>query len=688
MATAPSHDLVGSSVLPPVLAEDTEAVASPLGPEGTMSHQRSLSGLFRSDNTDITIAKIGLILSALLFSLRLLAEQVLLVVIPVAGGSACALYLVTRRREAKHVELFALRNELVGYLPAVVFFGLAGLVAAIRLTGGRSPSTHLLTGVIGGCIIAQIFLLEDDLLDPRLVLGQIAAAALIVRFSALFGTPGYTGIDIWTHASDFVVGIVDTGTLSAIADTKYVMAPIYHLNGAAGSLVFGSPRAGVFLSIGTLLAVSFLFIYTTSRLLLPARWALLATALFAFSDQVLRWSIHLIPTSLGLVFFLAMLYCLTKIYYSADVRTLSLVFVTALAVVFTHQVSTAIVLLVLGVAAAVSVFAALGQSRPLSEGERLRAIGLSGVFATTTGVTLVSWANTPFSGDFVFLWRMLDVAERTFFSQAGFLNLASTGGDTAAATGGQSGLVGELVPFIEWFGFAVLLAATVIGGITLLRRVDSSELKLTYLLSFGGMFFVVYGLSLFGIRTFLPGRWLAFLHAPMVIMGAFGLYYVAQNASPRVVMAVVLVVALGYPVTMATAEKATLDAPAFEEEYPRFAHTESEIGAVDTISEYRSPAVEADIGTDHPYRALYERVGGYDIPDMQVEEGRPVTPETTVAREYQTEGPATIFVAGDPPVSVDSNDHLSESLCRPEADHLYASDTVTLCVSTGEEGSA
>jgi len=653
-----------------------------------MSHQRSLSNLIWSDNTDITLAKIGLIFSVLLFGLRLLAEQVLLVVIPVAGGSACALYLVTRRREAKHVELFALRNELVGYLPALVLFGLAGLIASIRLIGGRSPMTHLLTGAIAGCIIAQIFLLENSLLEPKLVLGQIGVAAFVVRFGALFGTPGYTGVDIWTHVPVFVGGIADAGSLAPIADTKYVTAPLYHLNGAAGSLFFGTPRAGVFLTIGTLLAASFLFIYTTTRLILPARWALLATALFAFSDQLLRWSIHLIPTSLGLFFFLAAFYCLTKVYYNPDVRILGLVMFTTLAVVFTHQVSTAVVLLVLAIAAVVSLVTAFQRPETLSEGRRLRAFGLTGVFGTTTAVTLVSWMNTPFSGDFVFLWRMLDVLERTLIGQAGFLNLASTGGGGAAPSEGQTGLLGELVPFVEWSGFAVLLAATVVGGITLLRRVDSEELKLTYILSFGGMFFVVYGLSLFGIRTLMPGRWLAFLYVPMVIMGAFGLYYVAQNASPRVVMAVVLVVAVAYPVTMVTAEKATLDAPAFDEEYPRFSYTESEIGAVETISTYRPPAVEADLGTDHPYRSLYDRSAGYEIPDIQVEDSRPVSPETTVAREYQTQGPANIFLAGDPPLAAKSNEYLEGSLCRPDANHLYTSDTVTLCVPAEGEGSA
>lgn len=655
-----------------------------------MSYQSSITGIFRSNGLDITIAKVGLIASLLLLSLRLLAEQELLVVIPVSGATACAVYLFTRRREGERVNLFSLRSDLVGYLPSVVILGLAAIVLSIYLQGGRTVLTQLLTGGVGGVLILQVLLFDDRHINPKLILLQILSVSVVIRFGILFGTPGFTGVDIWTHVTDLIAGIVDDSSLNAIADNKYVMAPIYHLTGAVATIVLGSPRAGVFLSIGTVLAVSIILIYATARLFVPARWALLATVLFAFSSEVLQWSVHLIPTSLGLVFFLGMLYGLTKLYYRPELRLLGLILCMGLAVVFTHQVSTAVVLLVLGIAAVVSVVTLLWNSYPDSRQRKWTTYGLVGTFSTTGIITLVSWANTPFSGEFIFLWRMLDVLERQIADEVGFLNLASTGegggGGAGGATGqGQAGLAGELIPYVEWLGLAILLAATIIGGIILLRYVDIPELKLTYLAVFGAMFVVVYGLSLFGLRTFMPGRWLAFMHAPMVIIGAIGLYYVAQHTSYRVFLAVVLVVAIGYPMTMMAAEKATLDAPVFEDEYPRFAHTESEIGAVETISEYRPPAVESEIGTDHPYRTVYERLGGYDIPDMIVEDGQPVSPDTTVAREYQLEGPATVHVAGDPVIPRQSSEYLTSSLCGPDAHHLYTSDTVTVCTAVGGE---
>ncbi len=652
-----------------------------------MSYQGSISSLLGGDNTDVTLARIGLISCILLLGLRLLAEQVLLVVIPLAGGSACALYLVTRREEAQRYEFVALRSSLVGYLPTAVFLCLSGVVVSIHLSGGRTMLTHLMTGLVGVFLLAQVLLTEEGKLNPTLVLVQVLFASLVIRFGTLFGTPGYTGVDIWTHVPDFVVSIVDVGSVTGIAGYKYVMSPLYHLYGAIGAIIFNSPRAGMFLSVGTVLALSILLVYATARLLLPARWAVFATILFTFSSEVLQWSIHLIPTSMGLVFFLGLLYSLTKLYYTPEIRWFGLVFVFALAVVFTHQVSTAVILLALGLAAGIAIIVLFLETEPIQAGKKRVAIGLSGIFGATTVITLVSWASTPFSGDFIFLWRMLDVLEQQVLGQAGFLNLASENGGGGGAGGapseGQTGLWGELVPFIEWFGFGLLLALTVVGAIVLLRTFEVPELKLMYLALFGAMFVVVYGLSLFGLRTFMPGRWLAFMHAPMAIISAFGLYYVAQNAPRRVLLAVVIILCLGYPLTMMTAEKATLDAPAFEDEYPRFAYTESEIRAVETLSEYRPPAVAPVIGTDHPYRTVYERYGGYDIPDMEVENSQSVNTPTTVSREYQLQGPATIHQHGEPIVPRQSNEFLTSSLCSDVGTHLYTSDTVTIC-STGE----
>lgn len=662
-----------------------------------MSHQSKIAQLLATENIDIRVAKVGLLISLLLLGLRTLAEQVLLVVIPVAAGTAFALYLLTQQHASRgHAVGYGHRTtnaipvvprQIAGYLPSAVFVCLAALVLLVHSTGGRSLQAHLLIGLIGVLLFSQILMTDDATFSPGLVLGELLLVTIVVRFTALLATPGYIGVDIWTHGPIFISDIVSEGSLAAIADVKYIMAPIYHLNGAAGALIFGSPRLGIYLSVGLLVALSILLVYAIAGLLLPTRWALVATGLFAFADEAIRWGIHVIPTSLGLVFFLGIVYCLTRFYFTRDTRLLALVLLFSLATVFTHQVSTTIVLLVLGIAVFTSLVVRLPWfRRPESPG----TAGLFGVFAVTLVVTLISWANTPFSGDFIFLWRMLDVLEHAIVGEAGFLNLASDGGAGGAGGAPADEMTGvdRLYPFVQWTGFGLLLAVTIIGSLVWLKR-DVGDLGVTYLLWFAAMFFVAYGFSLFGLRTFMPGRWLAFLFVPMAILGAVGLYHVSQNATTRTLLVVFVVLALAYPTTMVLAEKSTLDSPAFENQDPRFSYTMAEIAAVDTVSDIRPVRIESEIETDHPYRSLFERVAGYESPTVTVDDTGQATGTSVVAREYQHQGPATIHEMGDPVVPRQSHTFLQSSLCSETRNTVYNNGEVTLCTAsylTGGDG--
>jgi hypothetical protein len=306
---------------------------------------------------------------------------------------------------------------------------------------------------------------------------------------------------------------------------------------------------------------------------------------------------------------------------------------------------------------------------------------LVGAFVVNLVVTLVAWMNTPWSAGSVFLWRMLEIVQLTVTESAGFLNLASEGG--ASAAGGSPSLLAQLVPYIEWFGFSLLLLATVIGGLVMLRRDEPTDLALTYLLSAGVMFVVVFGLSLFGIRSLLPGRWYAFMYAPMAIIGAVGLYYVSRNASRAMILSVFVLLAFGYPTTMVVAEKATIDSPAFDDQYPRFSYIETEIAAVETVSTIRPPATEEVIRTDHPYRTVYRRYGGYTGRIAEIEDGAPADSSATAYREYQSTGPTVLYEGSDPPVSRPSNIYSSSAVvCPPTRNHVYGNDDVTLCTSS------
>jgi len=641
------------------------------------------------DRIDVPLAKLVILVSVLLLALSFFASQAFLLVIPLAAGAGGLLYLRYHHERGSdplswggHVSSPTLPPGVAGYLPSVVMVGLAALVLSLHQVGSRTDPIYLLTGGIGVAIFAQILFVDEDRLSTGLVLAQILVAAVVIRLTALYATPGFVGIDIWTHVPIFVDGIAREGSLAPLAGDKYVMAPFYHVIGAVGTLVLGGPRHGVYLTLGLLVPLSALFVYASGRLVFPERWALLATAFFAFSDQFIRWGMHIIPTSLGLVFFLAALYAITRLF-SADAErwVVGLLLVTSLAVVFTHQVSTVIVLTLLGIAAAVAVVTTLtGFGTASSSGART-AVALASVFVVTLTTTLVSWSITPFTSG-TFLREELAEIRTAFAEDAGFLNLVSeeAGAGTMIGGSGQSGVLAELIPYVELFGFALLLLSAVIGVLYMLHREGEPGLGATHVLTGAILFVLVFGLSLFGMRVLLPGRWIAFLYVSMAILGAGGLYHLSRTGSRRVVLAVFVLVALGYPTTMVVAEKATLDSPAFEDQHSRFAFTEPEIAAVGAISEGDPPVDEQTVATDHPYVSLFRRTGGYGY-DASILELGPDGPEGVdgaVYRAYQSTGPVTLYGSESVP-EFEPSGTVEANVCPRDWNKGYANDDVTYC---------
>ena len=649
-----------------------------------MSHQKGLPWL-SVDELDTTLAKLGILGSVLLLGLRLLTAQVLLVVIPVATGVACVLYFGVHRRETTVFEYPVLPARAAEYLPAAVIVGLAGLVLTVWLVGSRTLPAYLLTGAIGAAILAQTLLVEETELSPSMILAQLLVSAVVIRLSALFVTPGFVGVDIWTHVPDFVEGIAQTGSLSAISESKYSMAPFYHTIGAIGTLVFGAARPAIYLTMGLLVPLSALLVYATTTLLLPVRWGLVAATLYAFSDQFIRWGLHVIPTSLGLVFFLGAVYCVTRLSTTDDSWLLGVLLAVSLAVVFTHQVSTAILLVFLTIASVAFVAASVLGSATTGPSRR-SVVGLVGVSVSTLVVTLISWTLTTWTLDQPFLFRMIGVLRRTIASEAGFLNLAGGGGGGASGGAASSGLLADLIPFIEWFGFALLFSAAVVGGLAMLRADQPTSISATYILSAAAMFVVVFGLSLFGVRAILPGRWMAFMYALLAVMGAVGLAHLSGRASKRVLLAVFVVLAVSYPMSMVVAQKATLDSPAFDETYPRYSYTESEIAAVETISTVYTPDGAADIDSDHPYHTLFERLGGYTGQVVELGETGPANSWPVIRREYQTTGPASVEIDGDPVQSVQAPTVDADRVCPPSRNQVYTNDEVTMCTVSSVTG--
>ncbi|MFC7232144.1 hypothetical protein ACFQMM_13480 [Saliphagus sp. GCM10025308] len=652
-----------------------------------MRNSSFLSGI-RPLRLDTVAAIVGLVLALAMLPLRFLASQIYIETVPIVLGLACGLYLLSLYAETNNPAMPTLSRPALMTLPTLVLFGLSALVALSFVQGERTLVFFVLSGLVGTLLIAQIVFSEDETFNTGLVLLQIVLFAFVFRFTALYATPGFIGIDIWTHM-ELANAIFEERSLSAISDNKHYGSPLYHLLVASSALVFDVPlRAALYLTVGVVMPLSILLVYATANLLISPRWSVLAAGLFAMASYVAQWGMHLIPTSMGLVFFLGVLYALLRVMrIEYTIRDFMLLLVLSLAVILTHQVSTFIMLVVLMtafIAQIVFMIGPFGLDRLDTNTFRTKKpVNLIGLVVFNFGLTIFVWSLTPYRED-SFLRTVLSFFTQTIEESAGFLNIASgTGSEESASEVAAPTLLDQVVPYVDALGFLILLGLTFAGCLYVVHRRRAEQSVFTLLLASAIMLFFVMGLPMFGIRNFIPTRWFAFLYAPMAILGAIAIRVFVRDLDPRLAMVTILLVVLVYPGAMAFAAESNTENPVFPQQHEQLAYDESELTAVSSIGEMTgSPAgseirPDQQLHTDHPYFTVFDRTHAYSSSSyVTLAEDGAADHDYTVYRTSQTESVA-YFVNEDGRAELKSVDRAQ--ICRPTQATVYDSGDVNFC---------
>ncbi len=646
-------------------------------------------GWLSSQRFDVIGAILALVIAVFLLPLRLLASNFYIVAIPVTMAVASGLYLLAVRTNTTE-GLPAFPTWAGRLLPSLALFGTALLIGIGLYQGGRTPVFYTLATVVGAAIFLQIFFTRERDFVPWLLLVQIMAFAFTIRYIALLTTPGYIGIDIWTHVASWSVTIADTHSLSILEGSKYYAAPLFHLLTVATSLLADvSVRNGLFLSVGFGMAVLPLFLYITTRLFVSARWSLFAVAVYAMSPHVVEWSIHLIPTGLGLVFFLGVFYLLVRVLdVEPGSREFALIVLLSVATILTHQISAFIMLVLTGsgllahLLLRFELFSPPSRFRGYSPGSG-DSVSLTGLLAFDLGFITFMWSLTPYHGD-TFLATTFSFFRVTLEESAGLGDITSDRGGTTAAAGPT--LLEQVIQYIDASVFLLLFVFPVVGCFYVLRRRNISHASIMCGASIVVMLVFIFGFPMFGIRTFIPQRWYAFLAVPMALLGAVGLAYLARQLTTPVILVVLLVFALAFPTVAFAASEGTIDNPRFEGTQPKYSYGAAELSAVETIGEIRPISEEEaeegqSYGTDHPYNTVFSRTGaGPAVAANLSEEGLRNT-ETLIYREYQGTGAAFFSLGeertGTPEVS-------RTELCGAERHYVYDNGDVTMCTATWE----
>lgn len=625
-------------------------------------------------------AVLGVLVALALLPVQLYVGHVYARTIPLLLGTACILYLYASRVETNRTPV-TLSRGLTHALPVGVTFGAVGLLLLAHFQGARTRTFYGLAGLLGTMVLAQLLFARDRDLHPGVVLLQIVGLGAAVRFAAFDTTAGLVGIDVWFHVSTFTQGILATNSIQGMGSTKYVMAPFYHLLVAVTSMFADvGPTWAVILALGLLMPVAPVFVYLTADLLMARRWALFAAAMFAFSDHVVRWGIHLIPTSLGLLFFLAILYLIVRTtQLDTGVPETVVLLIGFFAMALTHQVSSFILLAFLGSGWLTQQVIRTGLFDTSSEAAidlgagDIRAISFSGYFVFNIGLLTLIWSLTPYHGRPFLETVFLFLGDALF----GARNLS---GGLATAGSADVGPVTWVITHLDVVGFLFFMFGATVGSLFALRRGRRNQAVLTLLTA--GVVMTAFTLvpPLVGVGTFLPGRWYAFLYAIMGIMTAAGLEYLRSDLSPVLLVAVLLVFLYAFPTVMVASPVATLDNPVLQHETPRLSYTEEELAAARTIGATTTGSPQDHIDTDFPYVLVLNRLitglepNRFDtarIPDGGTPQG-----ETVIYRRYQTDGAPSFENANGTSRTYRIKPVV---MCNEARDTVYANGQVRMC---------
>jgi len=584
---------------------------------------------------DRLAAGAGLLLALAMVPLRFVLSTVYAETFPLALLAGCALYLLARHTATPggHITLSPAALRVLG---AATFLGLSTMVVLAALQGRRSPQFYDVAMLTTGALLVQILFADDADRNPTFILAQVVTLALVIRGAALYTTPGYIGIDVWTHTTGFVAGIVDTNSLAAI-EGKYSMAPFYHLLVAVAAMVGDvAIRTALYATVALVVPLGSLLVYATAREFVSTQWSLLAVALYVIGDDVIEWSIHPIPTSLGLLLFLAGLFLLVRYLkgHNGTTTVVPLVMVLA-AASFTHQVSAFILLVTLGI----------GAFTQLALGNRLLYPGIStrnalGLFVFHAGLLSIVWSITPYR-DGTFTGAMVRQIRRTVETDAGLFQLS---GNAASATGGGTSpvapIVATIAQYAEILGLVTLFTVTVAGSLYVLHHRRAEQATVTLVGAIVAMMVYSLGLPIVGINSFVPGRWIAFLYAPMAVIGVIGLGYFLRELPRPLGSAVAITLVVLYPTGMLLSTTATLDNPVFDDMKPKVAFTEAELASMETLGQHASS--DAQFRSDSPYVNVLQRSQDVDAAMAAVPRGQPIPHQTVVYRPYQSRS-APIF---------------------------------------------
>ena len=418
--------------------------------------------------------------------------------------------------------------------------------------------------------LSAVIAVEIELLDSRgsklhlyNIILQILLLATIVRWSVLFSSPAFVGVDPWYHSLG-VDHILQTGHVFVESDkqmynftiypalAQYSSRPIMHILVAEIQLFasFSSLKDAFIFSVGIIEIFSLLFVFlVTRRILNDASGAALASLFVAMSNYHIMCGFDIVPMTLGLAFFSLLLWSLHQDQKSSNRHAMfGICLLIIVALIFTHSIAAFIGVIVL-------LIYWITKRKSNSSYINDKFFSLLPILAVV--ILAANWTLSHFTDEIVksvLTLTTLNPMKPTVRNFAQF----------------------EL----DNIGLSILFFFAILGGLSWLGRLNKD--KKSIILAASGLAIIAYGSGLIGFKATLPERWLAFLPVIFAPLAASGYYFLKRYSRKIRVILPLVILLFAFFMVVSSTSNIDMDNQIFypATPLPRASFKESEIVAI------------------------------------------------------------------------------------------------------------
>jgi len=441
------------------------------------------------------------------------ASIVIVVALPLVLGSAIHLVNKNRIGETPPVSTGGLHTAKVGSLLFIISAAAATILFHQSVI--RTDSYFVLIGIAALGVLLQASAAQTNRWVLCAALVQALALAILLRGQALFESPALTISDIDSHKA-MILAWQDAGHLMKWHPVTQVWHgyydwPLMHISVITAMELTGlSFKPALFVAVGVPFAASLLFVYLFAARVLCRSAGVLALIFVGTSAPHVLWGALLIPTTMGVTLFCAIVY---TVMFWRDSVTHTLVFLLlALALVLTHTASSVITL---GALLSVALISRMTSHRcPVPHQPLAPPVS---VFVLAVAI-LAKWLHA------------FHAPGLTFFQMV-TTGLLYSAMDVAAPTVNIIHSTNQNPLDSLWLGFAALLL--VAGALACIHPAVRSLHRIAGLALVAVLCVMVLGFPLFGMRNILPQRWLPFIFVAGAWLAVLGVTSASAVLKPN-----------------------------------------------------------------------------------------------------------------------------------------------------------